>query len=543
MSGVVWIILLSLLTLDGAIARGGHCLLATDGRGYKGPDADSEAEPSPGLSAFGYRQSLHRLLRSLSLYALTFSSLGVLLSSVLLIGPYWAAARGGAVWAYAAGALICQTLIALVFAELVAEYPVSGSVYNWTKKLAPAPLKWMSGWLFTSSGLVGISAGGLALATLLPRISPVFQLVGTGAGTYDFSENAVLLGSATMLFAGAVNVIGVRFLGRTNQVGAAVEVATIMVAVVALLVHARHGPGVAAYRDSAGTGLAEGYIGALLLAFTFTMSGFYGEDEAAMMSEETSNPRRAAPRAMLRVTVGSAMLGIALIFAGFMAIPRLGDPQVLAGGFPYIIEVALGRGLGDAILWGAVVAVLASVLTAVGYTARAIFAMARDDQLPFSRRLAYIGRSGTPVLPILVLCLTNIAILAVNVRQPAIVLVVLSCTAVLIYLAYLIAIAALLVQRLRGRWPRPDSQGQAHFSLGRWGLPVNAAAAVVTLVTVVTLAWPRPEVYDPAPPFHWYLRFGGIILPVFVVGTGVLYYAFVQRGKPGAVLPAHRSRG
>lgn len=199
------------------------------------------------------------------------------------------------------------------------------------------------------------------------------------------------------------------------------------------------------------------------------MSGFYGEDEAAMMSEETSNPRRAAPRAMLRVTVGSAMLGIALIFAGFMAIPRLGDPQVLAGGFPYIVEVALGPGLGDAILRGAVVAVLASVLTAVGYTARAIFAMARDDQLPFSRRLAYIGRSGTPVLPILVLCLTNIAILAVNVRQPAIVLVVLSCTAVLIYLAYLIAIAALLVQRLRGRWPRPDSRGQAHFLLAAGG--------------------------------------------------------------------------
>jgi hypothetical protein len=97
--------------------------LATDGRGYEGPGAGSEAEPSPGLSAFGYRPSLHRLLRSLSLHALTFSSLGVLLGSVLLIGPYWAAARGGAIWAYAAGALVCQTLIALVFAELVAEYP------------------------------------------------------------------------------------------------------------------------------------------------------------------------------------------------------------------------------------------------------------------------------------------------------------------------------------------------------------------------------------------------------------------------------------
>ncbi len=89
----------------------------------------------------------------------------------------------------------------------------------------------------------------------MTAVTPLaIQVALTTAGTYDFSENAVLLGSATMLFANAVNVIGVRFLGRTNQVGAAVEVATIVVAVVALLAHARHGPRVAAYRDSAGTG-------------------------------------------------------------------------------------------------------------------------------------------------------------------------------------------------------------------------------------------------------------------------------------------------
>ena len=243
--------------------------MATDGRDYEGPGAGGEAEPSPGLSAFGYQQSLHRRLRSLSLHALTFSSLGVLLSSVLLIGPYWAAARGGAIWAYVAGALICQTSIALVFAELAAEYPVSGSVFNWIKKLAPAPLKWMSGWLFTCSGLVGISAGGLALATLLPRISPVFQLVGTGAGTYDFSENAVLLGSATMLFAGAVNVVGVRFLGRTNQVGASVEIATIVVAVVALLAHA-------ALQPAGRTGVLAGFVLGLSALARSVSTGFLG---------------------------------------------------------------------------------------------------------------------------------------------------------------------------------------------------------------------------------------------------------------------------
>ncbi|MFI9380648.1 hypothetical protein [Kutzneria sp. NPDC052558] len=56
------------------------------------------------------------------------------------------------------------------------------------------------------------------------------------------------------------------------------------------------------------------------------------------------------------------------------------------------------------------------------------------------------------------------------------------------YLAYLLVTTPTLIARLRGRLPTSE-----HFSLGRWGILVNAGG----LFMAVNIGWPRPEVYDP----------------------------------------------
>ena len=37
------------------------------------------------------------------------------------------------------------------------------------------------------------------------------------------------------------------------------------------------------------------------------------------------------------------------------------------------------------------------------------------------------------------------------------------------------------------------------------------------------------------PPFHWYLQYGGILLPGVILGVGFAYYWFVQRHRTGVV--------
>ncbi|MDT7745040.1 MAG: hypothetical protein QOE59_4118, partial [Actinomycetota bacterium] len=36
-------------------------------------------------------------------------------------------------------------------------------------------------------------------------------------------------------------------------------------------------------------------------------------------------------------------------------------------------------------------------------------------------------------------------------------------------------------------------------------------------------------------PFHWYLQYGGILLPGVILGAGFAYYWLVQRHKTGVV--------
>lgn len=102
-----------------------------------------------------------------------------------------------------------------------------------------------------------------------------------------------------------------------------------------------------------------------------------------------------------------------------------------------------------------------------------------------------------------------IGILALNMGNSAIFATLSSVCIVLIYLAYLMVTVPLLLRRLRG-WPHDgtatDADGDPLFSLGRWGLPVNALAVAYGLLMVINLSWPRAEIFNPdgtMPLLQW----------------------------------------
>ncbi|CAM5743902.1 hypothetical protein SALBM311S_04493 [Streptomyces alboniger] len=74
-----------------------------------------------------------------------------------------------------------------------------------------------------------------------------------------------------------------------------------------------------------------------------------------------------------------------------------------------------------------------------------------------------------------------------------------------------------------------DQTGTKLFSLGRWGVPVNALALLYGLFMTVNLAWPRAAVYDPAGG-HWYFQWFTVLFLLLTVGAGVGYRAWAQRG-------------
>jgi amino acid transporter len=64
------------------------------------------------------------------------------------------------------------------------------------------------------------------------------------------------------------------------------------------------------------------------------------------------------------------------------------------------------------------------------------------------------------------------------------------------YITFWLVCTAALIARLSGRWTPAG-----RFSLGRFGLPVNAVAVVWLTFESINIAWPRPVLAAPGAPF------------------------------------------
>ena len=120
----------------------------------------------------------------------------------------------------------------------------------------------------------------------------------------------------------------------------------------------------------------------------------YGFDTAGTLAEETGQPRRRAPRAILQALAAAATVGALLIVSAILAVSDPARPELgqIAGGLPMIVKDVLGPGLGTLFLIDVVFAVFVCALAVHAGTVRLIFAMARDNNLPFARALGRVPR-------------------------------------------------------------------------------------------------------------------------------------------------------
>ena len=129
------------------------------------------------LAGFGYRQELDRSLGSFSSFAAGFSYISILTGVFQMFSLGFAAAGPAFFWTWPV-VFLGQLTVGLGFAELAAHYPLSGGVYQWSRRIGSPALGWMAGWVYLASSLLSLAAVALALQATLPQISPVFQLIG-----------------------------------------------------------------------------------------------------------------------------------------------------------------------------------------------------------------------------------------------------------------------------------------------------------------------------------------------------------------------------
>jgi len=494
------------------------------------PSTDSDE-----LAKFGYKQELDRSLGLFSSFAAGFSYISIMTGVFELFFFGFFSGGPGWIWTWPA-VLAGQFLVALCFAELAGQFPLAGSVYQWSKQLAGSFTSFFGGWILTVGSVVTLAAVAVAYQIVLPLISSKFQIIGGPSdvgvvSTPDGAKNALLLAAGLVVFTTVINMVGVKTMARINNFGVAAELVGVTLLIILLAVHITRGPGIVFHSFGTGAGHTFGYFGALLVASLTSAYVLYGFDTAGSLAEETHDPRRHAPPAILRALAAAGLAGFLVIVFAEMAVPNIHAPQIGTSGLPYIVKATFGGTIGNLFLIDSVIAITVCSLAVHAGGIRMIFTM--------GRAIARVhGRSKTPLIPSIVIGVITIALLVLNVGNQRAFFVLTSVAIIMFYIAYMCVTVPLLIARVRGTWPAPDHG--PYFSLGRWGLPVNVLAVIFQTIVMINLFWPRVAVYGGD---HWYYQWGAFVFVGLLGGAGAVYYLVALRGRPAAVLAEHRAGG
>jgi urea carboxylase system permease len=497
------------------------------------PSAQPGHTPDTGdLHKLGYAQELHRGLGPFASFASGFSFVSILTTVFQLFFLGFGFGGPAYIWTWPI-VFVGQFCVALCFAELAARYPLAGAIYQWSRRVSTDPLGWMAGWLMQIGYIVSVAAIAIALQAVLPEVWSGFQLVGTDTSptSRDGALNSILLGSICIAVCVAVASFGVTKMAMITRIGVTFEIVGVLVVLAILFTHAVRGPAVV-FRTNGVQGDGP-YLWPFLASMLMAAYVMYGFDSAAELSEETNDPRRTAPRAITRCMLVSAVGGGLMILATLLAAPDIAAPELSTQGIAYVLTATAGPFWGPVVLAIVAISIFSAALAISASATRVMFSMARDGQLPFAKALARVSpRTRIPILPGIVVGVLSIGVLLVNLGQTSVFAAVTSVSVVIVYLAYLFVTVPLLVHRLR-RNPAhaPDP---AYFTLGRWGLPVNAVAVLFGAFQLVNVGWPRPEVYD-LDARGWYFRWAALLSVAVVVGLGLVAYRVMQRQRSEAM--------
>ena len=493
------------------------------------------------LAKFGYKQELDRSLGLFSSFAAGFSYISIMTGVFELFFFGFFSGGPGWIWTWPA-VLAGQFLVALCFAEMAGQFPLAGSVYQWSKQIARPFTSWFGGWILTVGSIVTLAAVAVAYQVVLPLISAKFQIIGGPSdvglvNTPGGAKNALLLAAGLVVFTTVINMVGVKTMARINNFGVAAELVGVSVLIILLAVHITRGPGIVFHTFGTGAGHTFGYFGALLVASLTSAYVLYGFDTAGSLAEETHDPRRHAPPAILRALAAAGIAGFLVIVLAEMSVPNIHAPEIGTSGLPYIVKATFGGTVGNLFLIDSVIAITVCSLAVHAGGIRMIFTMGRDNRLPAASSIARVhGRSKTPLIPSIVIGILTIGLLVLNVGNQRAFFVLTSVAIIMFYIAYLCVTGPLLIARVRRKWPSPEHG--PYFSMGRWGLPVNLLAVVFQVGVLINLAWPRAAVYGGD---HWYYQWGAFVFVGILGGAGIVYYLMALRGRPATVLAEHQA--
>ncbi len=390
------------------------------------------------------------LRRALGFWEVTASGVGIIVGAgiYVIVGEATADA-GNTVWLGFVLAAVLSALSGLSYAELAGMFPRASAEYEYTSHAYPGWVAFLTGWVMIAGLVVAGATISLGFARYLREFFDVPEKVGA----------LVLLASV-----GIITLGGIKNSTRLTVVLTVVQVGGLLLVITTGFTHIGNE-----------TLLAGKGAGGVLSAAALVFFAFIGFDEVITLSEETHNPSRTIPRALLAALFISTLLYVAV---AVVAVSVIGGEALGASSRPLadVMSVAVGGYSVGLVAAFALASTANAALLVITASSRLTYGMAVSGALP--RWLSHVyGRTGAPTYALA----TSIVVAALFALFGRLSLIA-SVTDFAVYLVFLAVNGAVITLRLRN--PQHERPFRIPWSIGRVPvLPILGLASTLLMMT------------------------------------------------------------
>ncbi len=346
---------------------------------------------------YSHEDATSGLKRDIGPVGLLFAGVGSIIGSGWLFGAFKATHGAGpaAIFAWVIAAVMIL-LIGLVFSELGSMFPVSGGVVRFPHYAFGSFASFTMGWV---TWLAAAVVAPIEVLGALTYATSYLHWITKSDGTLTWPKGYLLAAGGMLLFS-LINMVGIGFFARLNNILVWWKLVIIVLTIFTFLFTAFHTANFTSH-GFAPSGLKGMFHTIVVAGIVFSFLGFR---QGVELGGETNNPKRNIPLAVIGSVVLCAIIYVLLQIAYIAALPGkelsngwanvgLNIPQA-AGPLAWVASLIGVGWLAKLLLADAVVSPADTGLIYTTVTTRLSYAMARNDNAP--RTLAKTSNRGVP---------------------------------------------------------------------------------------------------------------------------------------------------
>ncbi|ROW08712.1 hypothetical protein VPNG_06378 [Cytospora leucostoma] len=448
-----------------------------------------------------------------SIYMATWEFVIVSMSPSISTAGY-----GGFFWTFI-GSAVCYSSVVASLAEMSSMSPTAGGQYHWVSEFAPAgwqkQASYASGWM-SSLGWISSLAGGVYVCADLVQVCVNIGYPDVVVTSWQIFLFLLALQIVTIV----LNTLGARFLPAMEIVSLIGHTVGLLVFVAVLWGMCRPLNGsrevFAGFENNGGWG----NLGMVcILNQVSIIWSMLGSDTIVHISEEVRDASLMVPRAMWWSYIVNTAMAFVMLVTMLYTIGPL--ESILDADLPYLNLFSNTGSEGVAVFLAVVLLVLtfSGNITALATTSREVWAFARDRGFPFSTWISRLNHKyDMPFNSIYISSLLAVLLCLISLGSATAFNIIISVSLLALMSTYMLSIGCVLFRRLKG----PDLP-PARWSLGRWGLPVNAFAIGYSGLIVVLSCFPDSNPTDAADA-NWAPAIWGAVMLISLI-------AYVVHGR------------